>query len=79
MALILFRLSRRWNQRVAIAAAIALAGDALITPVEAATFNVRRAKSFFDYAIIAMAVVGPPIAVAVLWGGVTRHRRRSAA
>jgi phosphatidylglycerol lysyltransferase len=42
--------------------------DALLTPLQAALWNVPRATSALDYAIIVVACVAPLLASVVLWG-----------
>jgi phosphatidylglycerol lysyltransferase len=42
--------------------------DAVLTPLEAALWNLPRARSVFDYAVIAAACLAPLLASVVLWG-----------
>jgi phosphatidylglycerol lysyltransferase len=42
--------------------------DAVLTPIEAALWNLPRARSVFDYAVIAAACLAPLLASVVLWG-----------
>ncbi|HEX2876570.1 MAG TPA: DUF2156 domain-containing protein [Polyangiaceae bacterium] len=48
--------------------AVAVTFDAILTPVQALLWNLPRARSPFDYAIIALACVAPLLACIVLWG-----------
>lgn len=48
--------------------AVAVTFDAMLTPVQALLWNLPRARSPFDYAIIALACLAPLLACIVLWG-----------
>ena len=66
MAAILIVLSRRWHRRLGTVAAIAAATDAVLTTIEAATYNVRRVRNTRDAAIVAIAVAAPIFVSAIL-------------
>lgn len=71
----LLQLLRRPNVRLTVALAIAVTLDALLTAIQAAVWNVPRAEGPLDYAIIAIACLGPLLAAVVLWGAALRLRR----
>lgn len=48
--------------------AIAVTLDAVLTPMQAVIWNLPRARSLLDYAVIALACSAPPLASVVLWG-----------
>lgn len=48
--------------------AVAVTLDAVLTPVEAALWNLPRARSLFDYVVIALSCLAPLVASVVLWG-----------
>lgn len=48
--------------------AVAVTCDALLTPVQAVLWNLPRARSVLDHAVIAAACVAPIVASIVLWG-----------
>ncbi|HYP86579.1 MAG TPA: DUF2156 domain-containing protein [Polyangiaceae bacterium] len=48
--------------------AVAVVCDALLTPLQALLWNLPRARSGADYAIIALACLAPVLASVVLWG-----------
>lgn len=70
--MILCRRHRTW---LAIGVAITVTLDALVTALEAATFNVHHARAPIDFAAVLLACAGPTVAAIALWGFV---RRRSA-
>ena len=74
---VLFGLSRRWRQPLAIGAALALAGDSAVTLREAARLRQRGLRRKTDSFILGAAVLAPLLAVAVLAGGILRHRSRA--
>lgn len=75
---VLLSLARRWKPRLAIAAAAAATADAVLTSVEVATYNARRARRVKDWLIMAAAVVAPAAAAGILIGGIRSRRSRSA-
>lgn len=70
--LVLCRRHRTW---LAMGVALTVTLDALVTALEAATFNVHHARNAVDVAVVLVACAGPVVAAIALWGFV---RRRSA-
>lgn len=64
----LFRLLAVRRPRLAAALALAVGGDAVLTLIQAVSWNVPRARGALDLAVIAAACAAPPLAAAVLWG-----------
>lgn len=64
----LFRFLHKRNTSTLTALAVAVTLDALVTPIEALTWNVPRARGLVDGAIIALACAAPVLASIVLWG-----------
>ncbi len=48
--------------------AIAVTLDAVLTPIEAALWNLPRARGWLDYVVLALACLAPLLASIVLWG-----------
>lgn len=73
----LLLLCRRHRTWLAVGVALTVTLDALMTALEAATFNVHHAREWLplDVAAILIACAGPIVAAIALWGFV---RRRSA-
>ncbi|WP_163999477.1 bifunctional lysylphosphatidylglycerol flippase/synthetase MprF [Pyxidicoccus caerfyrddinensis] len=63
----LFSLVRRWRDSLATALGMLTASDACLTFVQAATFNVARARGPVDWAVITAAVLAPATASALLF------------
>jgi phosphatidylglycerol lysyltransferase len=79
VALGLFRLSSHPGKSLVTTLAVATTGDAILTAVEAATWNVPRSRGMGDDFIIACACAAPIVATIALWGARrTRWRRRPA-
>ncbi|PCC71193.1 phosphatidylglycerol lysyltransferase [Nannocystis exedens] len=65
-------LRRRRSPGLATGLALAVTVDALVTPVEAALWNLPQLRGWLDGLVIALACIGPALAAIVLWG--TRAR-----
>jgi phosphatidylglycerol lysyltransferase len=70
----LFRLHRRYAPKLATTLAVAVTGDAILTAVQAALWNLPRADGVVDYLAIALACFAPVLASIVLWGAVRMRR-----
>ncbi|MDB5213667.1 MAG: hypothetical protein JWO86_1594 [Myxococcaceae bacterium] len=68
--LVLCRRHRTW---LAIGVAVTVTLDAVVTALEAATFNVHHARNLLDVAVILLACTGPTVAAVALWGFVRRR------
>lgn len=75
----LLRLSRRWNRALATATAAAIIADATLTVLQAARFNLPRARKWWEVLVIGAAVAAPILAASVLVGGLLRHPSEPAA
>jgi phosphatidylglycerol lysyltransferase len=64
----LFRFLHKRDTASLTPLAVAVTCDALLTPVQAVLWNLPRAASVLDYALITLACLGPLIASVVLWG-----------
>jgi phosphatidylglycerol lysyltransferase len=64
----LFRFLQKRSTSSLTPLAIAVTFDAVVTPLQAAFWNLPRAASAFDYAVIAAACLAPLLASLVLWG-----------
>ncbi|HET7435743.1 MAG TPA: DUF2156 domain-containing protein [Thermoanaerobaculia bacterium] len=69
LAAVLFTLAKEWRPQLARAAAVATAADAVLTTVQAARWNVPRAKRWTDGVIIAASLLAPVFATVLLWRG----------
>ncbi|MEP6765748.1 MAG: DUF2156 domain-containing protein [Gemmatimonadaceae bacterium] len=69
----LYRLRKHWTQRVAIAIATMVSIDAVVTLVQAVTWNIARTRTLWEAAMVVVACSGPALAAAVLWGAVRRR------
>ena len=67
LAAALLWLSRRWSRPLGTFLASTVTADATLTLVEALVYNVPRARSWVDWAVMAMAVGAPSLAAVVLW------------
>ena len=65
---------KRFRPRLALAIAIAVTADAVVTIAQAALFNIERARSIVDVALIAVACAGPSLGALALWGLIRRRR-----
>jgi hypothetical protein len=72
----IFQLLRRPSWRLAVLLALAVSFDALLTPLEAACWNLPRLENAADVALVALACLGPPLAALALWGTTNRLPRR---
>jgi phosphatidylglycerol lysyltransferase len=68
------RRERRWRDRLARVLMGAVFGDAVLTTVEAMTWNVHRVTHGSDVAVLAAAVLAPWVAFGVLWRARVRRR-----
>jgi phosphatidylglycerol lysyltransferase len=66
MAASLLSLSRRWRTPLAIATGAAATADGVLTTLQAATHNVRRARGIGDVLVITAAIAAPFAAAAIL-------------
>ena len=66
LAAALFALTRRFRPALARALSYVITGDAVLTAVEAATFNLPRARSTAEVITAAVAVAAPTLAAVVL-------------
>jgi len=64
----LFVLSSRFRPRLARLLAAAITLDAVLTLLEALTFNVPRAHTAMDWLVVVVACLAPAGAATVLWG-----------
>lgn len=71
----LARLVRRPSPRLATALALAVSADAIVTPLEAALWNLPRMRGWLDAVVIALACIAPAFAAVVLWGARARLLR----
>jgi len=70
-------LASQWRRPLAIAACVATSADTVLTTIEAASYNVRRARRARDWLAIAAAIAAPALASAILFGGLlTRSGKR---
>lgn len=69
----LFRLRTRGARGFAVGIAVAVSLDTVLTLAQAAFWNVSRARSVFEAAMIVVACTGPALAAAVLWGAIRRE------
>jgi hypothetical protein len=69
LAAVLFTLAKEWRPQLARAAAVATAADAVLTTVQAARWNVPRAKRWTDGVIITASLLAPVFATVLLWRG----------
>lgn len=67
-------LAKEWRRPLAIAACVAATTDAVLTSVEAATYNVPRARRVRDWLVVTAAVAAPLLAAAILFGGLRSRR-----
>jgi hypothetical protein len=65
-------LTRRFRPRLAGALNVLVAGDALMTAVQAVAYNLPRARGAVDLVVLTLAVLAPASATLLLW----RARRR---
>jgi phosphatidylglycerol lysyltransferase len=73
----LFSLLRRWRRGLASALLCLIGADAVLTLLQALTFNMPRARGLADAALLALAVAGPTAAAFMLWQA-RAHRERAA-
>jgi phosphatidylglycerol lysyltransferase len=59
---LLIALGRSWRPRLARCLGLLIAGDALLTAVQAASWNLPRMSSLFDLAVVAISLAGPTFA-----------------
>jgi phosphatidylglycerol lysyltransferase len=68
VAAALFRFLAKRSTASLTPLAVAVIFDAVLTPVQAVLWNLPRARSPLDYALIALACLAPLLASIVLWG-----------
>jgi phosphatidylglycerol lysyltransferase len=71
----LYRLSGRWNPRLANVLIVAIAMDAILTATQAILYDLPRHGTPWALAVIAVAVLAPTVAVMLLSAG-RSHRLR---
>ncbi len=69
----LLALSIRWRARLAIVLAASITADAMLTTLEAATYNASRAHSTIAWLVMAIACAGPALGAVTLWGALRRR------
>ncbi|HEY2410417.1 MAG TPA: DUF2156 domain-containing protein [Polyangiaceae bacterium] len=69
----LLRLLHKRETSLLTVLALAVTCDALLTPVEAALWNVHNARGLGEYALLLLACAAPALAALTLWGA-RRHR-----
>ncbi|MBL8859231.1 MAG: DUF2156 domain-containing protein [Planctomycetes bacterium] len=69
-------LANRFQRTLAVATAIAVSCDAVLTLAQAALWNVPRLRGTGDAGIVIIGCAAPLFAAAVLWRGVRREFRR---
>lgn len=74
MATALLSLARKWRRPLAIATAIAAAGDGILATIEASRYNLPRKRTFGETLLIAAAVIAPFAAAAIMAGGLRARR-----
>ena len=74
VAIALYRLSERWNSRVALVLTSLIALDAALTIWQALTFDLPRRHGLLQTGLIVVAVLAPALAASLLWTG-RAHRR----
>jgi hypothetical protein len=70
----LVSLAKQWRTPLAIGACAAAAADAVLTSIQAARYNARRARGLRDVFIIAAAIAAPAAAAVILVGGLAARR-----
>jgi phosphatidylglycerol lysyltransferase len=70
----LYRLSQRWNTRLAVVLASVIALDAALTLLQAVAYDLPLRHTPLDLGVMLVAVVAPSSAAALLWAG-RAHRR----
>jgi phosphatidylglycerol lysyltransferase len=76
----LVSLATRWRRPLAVALALAVTADAVITAGEVSLYNVARAGQthrWWDWLGLGLAVMAPALAAVILWNAIG-HRRRAA-
>ena len=67
----LLALERRWLPRLADIIAIAVTADAVATVIQAIVYDLPRRRGLVDTAVIAIAILAPTLAAAMLWNART--------
>jgi phosphatidylglycerol lysyltransferase len=68
------RLRTHGSRALAIGVASAVTLDTLLTVLQAALWNVSRARTTLEMSMVVAACAGPALAMVVLWGAVRRQR-----
>ncbi len=63
----LYALTGRWRRWLGTLLALAVSGDAVLTLVQALTYNVPRARGALDAAVIGASLAAPSFAAFLLW------------
>jgi len=77
VAIALYRLSERWNSRLAIVLACAITADALLTLWQAVRFDLPRHHAPLSLVVTYLAIMAPMLAATLLWTGLRRRRSLS--
>lgn len=75
VVLALLALARRWRKRLAVALAVAVTCDALLTIAQVSLFNAEHVKRWFDWPIAIVSMAAPLFAATFLWSGIRRRRK----
>jgi phosphatidylglycerol lysyltransferase len=77
LAVALFALTPRWRPALATWLAVLITADALLTAIEALSWNASRVRGVEDAWVIVLAIAAPSLAAVVMWNA--RARRASIA
>jgi len=73
VAIALYRLSERWNSRLAIDLACAITADAYLTLWQAVRFDFPRHHAPLSLVVTYLAIMAPMLAATLLWTGLRRR------
>jgi phosphatidylglycerol lysyltransferase len=71
----MLRLARRLSPRLALALALSVTADALITVAQAVFWNFPRGVGLAAGALVSIACAAPAFAAVTLWGALARARK----
>jgi hypothetical protein len=77
LAIAMLSLATRWRASLALALAIVVSADTVVTLVEALAFNARRIVNPLDACLVALACLAPAAASIVVWGSWRRRHPSS--
>lgn len=75
VAIGLLMLARMWRQTLALALAFVVTASAVLTLVEAASYDLPRWPSLWPAGVVGIAFAGPFLAAIALWGAIWRRAR----